>query len=357
MGGPHPYDLEFLGLRPGTEDLLEPGLKRFGQYTYVPPLRTLALPLWLRRLPIWALLALLLLLLAVLFLGGRKVGNVVADATKPSAALTAGRSPTVAKPIVSPAPARSPSPAPTPSIGNFGVKAGPKGAALAWSVRGAKKVTLDGKPVAPTGETPLTITKSHTYVLSASDAGGTVSRLLQVVPPPIKKLSVSLPTQHVDLPKIQQFTVHADPHTGALSLTWRIRGAEQRLLNGKPVGATGSEHVSRGGPGTYVLKALNGAGGTTSTLALPTPSAAKVQTSVLTLPAIPVFALRHPHAGQPPYTLTWRTTNAKTVTLDGATVAKTGSLILHPPLTTKHYVLVARNGNGQVTGNVQVTVK
>ena len=44
VGLPHGYELEFLGLRPGTEDLLEPGLKRFGQYTYVPPFRTLALP-------------------------------------------------------------------------------------------------------------------------------------------------------------------------------------------------------------------------------------------------------------------------------------------------------------------------
>src|SRR5665213_2952296 len=29
VGAPHVYEMEFLGIRPGTEDLLEPGLKRF----------------------------------------------------------------------------------------------------------------------------------------------------------------------------------------------------------------------------------------------------------------------------------------------------------------------------------------
>jgi hypothetical protein len=357
VGQPHPYDLEFLGLRPGTEDLLEPGLKRFGQYNYVPPIRALALPLWLRRLPLWALLGLLLLLIAVLFLGGRKVGGVVAQSAKPTATLTAIPTATPPKPTATPDPTAVPTQVPPPSVGNFGVQVSPDGSAsIAWAVKGAEQVTLDGKQVGPTGKLPIKVTKPQTFVLSASDVGGTVSRLLQVVPPPIKKLSVTLPPQHLDLPKIQQFSVSADKHTGVLTLSWKISGAEQRLLNNRPVAETGSERVSRTGPRTFVLKALNGAGTTSSALTLPTAPAPRSRTLVLQLPSIPVFTLIHPKAGRP-YSLMWKTINASGATLNGVAVPVNGSQILHPPLSTKTYVLVAHNSNGQVTGRVQVTVK
>ncbi len=357
VGQPHAYDLEFLGLRPGTEDLLEPGLKRFGQYTYVPPLRALALPLWLRRLPLWALLALLLLLIAVLFLGGRKVGSAVATSAKPTVTLTAIPTATTPKPTATVAPTAVPTLAPPPKVGNFGVQVSPGGkASIAWAVQGAKQVTLDGKKVGPTGTLPITVTKARTFVLSATDDGGTTSRLLQVVPPPIKKLTVTLPAQHLDLPKIQQFAVSADKHTGVLTIAWKITGAEQRLLNNQPIPVTGSEKISPTGPRTYLLKAVNGAGATTSELTLPKAPAPSSRTLVLKLPSIPAFTLSHPKVGQP-YSLVWQTTDATSATINGAAVPVTGSQILHPPLTTKTYILVARNRNGQVTGRVQVTVK
>jgi hypothetical protein len=246
---------------------------------------------------------------------------------------------------------------PPPKVGSFGVQVNPDGSAsIAWAVQDAKKVTLDGKQVAPSGKLPIKVTKARIFVLSASDVGGTVSRLLQVVPPPIKKLSVTLPTQRLNLPKIQQFSVSADKHTGALTVAWKIHGADRRLLNNRPVGAAGSERVSPSGPRTYVLKALNGAGTTTSALALPAPPAPRSRTLVLKLPSIAVFTLSHPKAGQP-YSLVWQTVNAVSATMNGAVVPVTGSQILHPPLTTKTYVLTARNGNGQVTGRVRVTVK
>jgi hypothetical protein len=230
------------------------------------------------------------------------------------------------------------------------------GASIAWAVQGAKQVTLDGKQVGPSGTLPIKVTKPQTVVLSASDPGGTTSRLLQVVPPPIKKLSVTLPPQHLDLPKIQQFAVSADKHTGALTIAWKISGAERTLLNGGKVAAAGSVKASPKGPRTFVLKALNGAGSTTSALTLPTAPAPRSQTLVLKLPSIPVFTLSHPKIGQP-YSLVWKSTDATSATLNGVAVPVTGSQILHPPLRTKTYVLIARNRNGQVTGRVQVTVK
>ena len=379
VGAPHAYELEFLGLRPGTEELLEPGLKRFGQFTYIPPVRTLALPPWFRRLPIWALIALLLLLLAGLFLGGRKVGSVVADSAKPTATLTTIATatlpkPTLPKPTVTLPKPKTTLPKPTakaaqttgstlvppPRVGSFGVQINPKGSAsLGWAVQGAKQVTLDGKPVGPTGQLPIKVVKARIFVLSASDMGGTVARLLQVVPPPTKKLSVSLPPQHIDLldlPRIQQFSVHTDMNTGALTITWKIQGANQHLLNNTSVGDTGSERVSPNGPRIFVLKAVNRAGVTTSALGLPSPPAPRSQTLVFKLPAIPLFILRHPRAGQP-YSLVWQTTNAAITTLNGVAVPPSGSQILRPPLSTKKYILVARNRYGQVTGRVRVIVK
>jgi hypothetical protein len=356
VGQPHAYELEFLGLKPSTEDLLEPGLKRFGHYTYVPPIRTLALPLWLRRLPIWALLALLLLLVAVLFLGGRKVGNVVADSAKPTATLTAIPTATMPKPTSTTSPTAVPTLVPPPSVGSFGVQVSPDGStSIAWAVKGAKQVTLDGKKVGATGKIPVKVTKAQTFVLSASDAGGTMSRLLQVVPPPIKKLSVALPPRHLNLPTIQQFSVSTDKRTGALALAWTINGADRCLLNNQPVAAIGSKKVTANDPRSLVLQALNGAGVTTSTLKLPSSPAPRSQTLVLKLPSIPVFTLNHPKAGHP-YSLVWQTINATSATINGVPVLVTGSQILHPPLKTMTYVLVARNRHAQVTGRVEVNV-
>ena len=143
------------------------------------------------------------------------MGSVVANSVKPTPTLTALPTATTPKPTSTPLPTAVPTLVPPPSVGTFGVQVSPDGgASIAWTVLGAKQVTLDGKQVGSTGKLPITIKKAQTFVLSASDAGGTVSRLLQVVPPPIKKLSVSLPTRHLDLPKIQQFSVSTNKQTG-----------------------------------------------------------------------------------------------------------------------------------------------
>lgn len=357
VGGPHLYELEFLGLKPGTDDLLEPGLKRFAQYTYVPPIRTLSLPRWLRRLPIWALLALLLLLIAVLFFGGRKVGNAIAHSTPATPTRTATASPTVPKPTATLVPTVVPTQVPPPKVGSFGVQVDPKGnAALAWAVQGAKQVTLDGKRVESSGNLAIKVVKPRTYVLSASDEAGTVSRFLEVVPPPIKKLSVTQPAQRLDLPSIRQFAIHADPRSGALTVTWQTQGSDQRTLNDKKIGAKGSAAVPVKGPRRYVLRAMNGAGVTTAILMLPAAPAPRARTVVLNLPSIPLFTLRHPHEGTP-YSLVWRTTNAVSATLNGVAVSTSGSQVLHPPLSSKRYILLVRNQSGQVRGQVEVVVK
>jgi phosphoribosylanthranilate isomerase len=54
-------------------------------------------------------------------------------------------------------------------------------------------------------------------------------------------------------------------------------------------------------------------------------------------------------------TLSWATSNAASVTLDGAAVAANGSRVVSPTSTTT-YSLVATNATGSVTSTVTVTV-
>lgn len=356
VGAPHPYELEFLGLRPGSEDLLEPGLKRYGQFTYVPPIRALALPRWLRRLPGWALLALLLLLLALLFLAGRSVGHAVARSSPPSPTRTIAATAAIQRPTTVPATA-IPTPAPPARITNFGIQIDPKGGAhLAWQVQGATKVTLDDRVVGASGQIPIQVKTPRVFVLSAISGAGTVARLLQVVPPSLKPLNLALPAQHLGLPVIRRFAVLADPHADALSLVWQTEGADRRFLNNQPVASSGSRALAMDGSRTYLLRAVNGAGTTAMLATLPPIPQPLARTVSLHLPSISLFTLRHPRDGQP-YTLVWRTTNAASVTLNGAAVPSSGSMVPPLPLVSKRYLLVARNGNGQVTGQVRVVVQ
>jgi hypothetical protein len=82
----------------------------------------------------------------------------------------------------------------------------------------------------PVGKIPFTVTKAETFVLSASDAGRTVSRVL-AVSPPIKKLSVTRPLRHLDLPTIQQVAVNAEPPSIRVFALGRISGRVQVIVS------------------------------------------------------------------------------------------------------------------------------
>src|SRR5438876_560789 len=73
FGQPHPYEIEFRapeGAGPAVDPFLadvDPALVRQARFTYLPPSAGLTLPPWLRRLPRWAFILLLLLLTLLLF--------------------------------------------------------------------------------------------------------------------------------------------------------------------------------------------------------------------------------------------------------------------------------------------------
>lgn len=333
VGEPHPYQLEFRALRPGTSDLLEPGLIRQAQFIYLPPIRALALPAWLRRLPIWALLLLLLLLpLLALFAGNRVGPHIFASAA----------------PAVSPASA-----ARLPQIGRFNVQANPRGVALAWAVAGAHTVRLNGHAVNPSGQQVLAQSAPRTLILEASGANGSTLQVLRLPQP----LTRALRPAHIAFPTIDRFALENDPRTGALRLVWHTTGATAATLNGVTVGPNGSRTLAGGArrSGQYVLRAQNVLGTAGATLIVP-GRPLEHTTVIVRLPTIVRFTLSQAHVGAP-YRLVWQARDSMHVTLNGRSTPATGSLALPAPLRSMRYLLVATNDNGQVGARVTLHVR
>jgi hypothetical protein len=317
---------------------------------------------------------LLLALLLLVFFAGNRTSALIAGSPTATEVPTATQavstasliSPTPAVPwtpvptattgvILNQSPLATPTLGPLPKINSFGVQVGPKGAlGLGWSVTGnPKSVQIDGKPVAPNGQLPLQLKGRRTIILSASGAGGTVSQILQVAPPPRATVAVVLSPVKPQLPVIR-FTTRPDPATGVLDLVWQVSGADSATLNNKPVPPSGSQPLTAGSASSFVLAATNALGTATTRLVLPSPPTPQVSHIVLSQPTIH-FTLVHPGTGQP-YTLQWQTTNATQVTLNGQPVSTSGAKPLPAPVQNGVYTLVAKNNDGQQT-QAQVLVQ
>jgi hypothetical protein len=249
---------------------------------------------------------------------------------------------------------------PLPAVERFGVHVATNGAAyLAWSVRLATGVTLNGQKVAARGSIRLAhaeLQQPTLWVLKATNRSGAVTQIAPLAPPLPLRISAVAPSQRVVAPAIPLFAVHQDPHSGSLTLTWRVRGADVIRLNAAPVAASGTQRVMPGGVTSYLLQASNGAGTTAARLVLPGQPPLQTQTVILRLPSIQEFTLVHSGDGRP-FTLAWRTQNARAVTLNSRPVAPAGSQLLHDPVHRSTYILVARNQMGQVEARLAVAVQ
>jgi hypothetical protein len=364
IGEPHPYDIEFRGVREGTSSLTaDPLLTRKARFTYEPRYTAGILPVWLRRLPIWALLLLPLLLLGLVFLVGNRVGAAVtsksaASTSTPQPATTPSATPISTVDFSIPAtvqPGTTSTAVPLPVVTDFRLQPGNKGSvSVHWQVSHAGTVLLNGKQVSPSGAQNVVVTTDSALVLSASNESGTVSQVLHVIPPPSTPVHVSQ-THVLSLPTIQQFTAQPDA-ASALHLVWHVLGADTVTMNGQPVAASGSQALPAGGPSSYVIKATNVVGTVAHTLVLPKPAAPQVNTVVIRQPTIVKFTVVHQQAGQP-YMLVWQTTDATSVALNGRQVPPSGSQALQAPIQAKSYQLVARNADGLTQAQIQVTVQ
>jgi len=345
IGQPHPYEIEFTA-RPRGEDgavvdgadgALAAGLTGQARFTYEPRLTALTLPRWLRALPLWLLALLALLLGLLLLLAGAGAGAVLAHGAQ------APRSPRVV-------------PIGLPVVKAFELRSKPKGGlALDWKTAGARGATLDGKPASPNGELPVSLDRTATHVLAVTGAGGTVVRVLRLIAPSAGP-GVNKPLTTPLLPRVKTFTARASARAGKLDLVWAVTGAQTVTLDGQVVVPQGRTIVSWVRGRTHKLKAINTLGTVTSTVILPvTPRPPLVYVLVVSPPKINDFSFRRPRLGHP-YELSWQTSKAANVTLDGRVVATHGVLPLPPPLKTGLHVLSAQNANGRSMARMRLVV-
>jgi hypothetical protein len=143
--------------------------------------------------------------------------------------------------------------------------------------------------------------------------------------------------------------ITADPATVAAgqtsTLSWQSQNATTVTLDGTAVSATGSQTVTAAQTTTYTLVAT-GVGGTQQATATVTVAPKPTVTFTATPSNI--------QQGQSSV-LAWQTTNATTVTLDGTTVAASGSWNVSPTRTA-YYDLVASGPGGTEKATVGVTV-
>jgi hypothetical protein len=134
-------------------------------------------------------------------------------------------------------------------------------------------------------------------------------------------------------------------------LTWATTNATTVTLDGAAVAATGSRVVSPTATRSYALVAT-GAGGNATANATITVTATPPPP---TLPTATLSAAPGTIQSGQSSTLTWATTNATTVTLDGAAVAATGSRVVSPT-ATRSYALVATGAGGNANANTTIIV-
>ncbi|MGA2158952.1 MAG: hypothetical protein ABSG90_07020 [Dehalococcoidia bacterium] len=237
-----------------------------------------------------------------------------------------------------------------PSIINFSANppiVTPGGSStLNWQVSDAASVAITPGigNVRLSGSTHVGPTSSKTYTLTATNAAGTVTATTTIM---VQSGSAIQP------PIVLSFTANpAGIINGTPSiLTWNIFGAtsvsiDQGIGN---VGASGSTPVHPGSSTIYTLTASNSAGGVTATTDI----------NVLTvtqLPVIQYFTLNPSTIFKGnSTTLSWQTSGATQVLLNGSPVATNGHMVISPP-SSQSYTLSVSNGFGNGYKTISLTV-
>jgi hypothetical protein len=194
-------------------------------------------------------------------------------------------------------------------------------------------------------------------VLSAANAGGTVSRMLVLQPPQTQASGDPVGAAQY-LPVVKQLTQTLDPKTGAPVLTWQVSSALSVMIDGRKVAASGRRAV-RAGPATYHLTATNKYGTVVSSLKVTNRAAAgagKITQVALRPPTIKSFTFQA-SSGPKGSSLQWQTTGAHLVLINGKRVGLSGVLAIGTPRTGQTYELLADNGylNSRSTLHVTTT--
>ncbi|MBM3862571.1 MAG: hypothetical protein FJ385_01270 [Verrucomicrobia bacterium] len=217
---------------------------------------------------------------------------------------------------------------------------------LAWSVVNADTVTIDQGigPVATTGTRPVNPIADTTYTLTATNAGGTVTRTVKVSVAPLQP------------PTITAFTANPSVLTvgDTSTLSWEVLNATTVSLspNVGLVSGSGSNTVLpiAAGTYTYTLLAINKSGPVSRSVSVRVNS--PVAPSIVSFTASPAAIV----AGDSSI-LSWQVINADTVSISPqpGTVSLSRSAGVSPT-ATQTYTLTATKGALTTTRQVTVTV-
>lgn len=224
-------------------------------------------------------------------------------------------------------------------------------ATLSWTTTNAMSVSIDNGVgnFDYTGSVNVTPTADTTYTLTATGKGGSVTC--------VKSITVTIPPAPPT--PAPTCTLTASPMSitsgNSSTLTWSTSNASSVSLNNNigGVAVSGNRSVSPTTNTTYVLTAT-GANGTSVTcsqaITVTTPPPAP-QAPTCSLTANPTTIVSGINA-----TLTWTTSNATGVTIQGGNASVSGSMTVAPTLNTT-YTLVATGQGGQtVTCTAPITV-
>ncbi len=221
---------------------------------------------------------------------------------------------------------------------------------LTWQVNSATQLSIDGRPVSPSGQQPARLGPAD-YSLTASNTYGTVHAILTVTQA-AGAGSVRVTNIALSPPTIRTFTIQPTGDGLGNIIQWQTAGAHLALINGKRVGLTGELAIGAPHPGqTYTLTADNGYLTSQITLRLAmTGGRASSGSFAVRLPVIAVLAVTGDANGK---FLTWQVIGARHASLGGKSVQPIGHAPAPPGSTT--IVLEASNDAGSVRKVVVVS--
>ncbi len=240
-----------------------------------------------------------------------------------------------------------PTPTPLPTCDSFtanptALPVGGGNTTLTWATTNATSVKLDGVAVAVDGSKTVAVTATKTYTLTVANASGTDTCTAHV--------TVATPTP---LPTCDSFT--ATPTSlpvggGNVTLAWQTTNATSVKLDGTAVSVDGSKVVNVTATKTFTLtvEGTNGSDSCTAHVTVATTTPLPTCDSFTANPtSLPI--------GGGNTTLTWATTNATSVKLDGVAVAVDGSKTV-AVTATKTFTLTVDGTNGTDSCTATVTV-
>ena len=219
---------------------------------------------------------------------------------------------------------------------------------LNWATTGATSVTITPgtfTSASASGSTTVSPASTTTYMLTASNAAGSVNA------------TVTVAVQAADLPLIKSFTASSASISmgGTSTLSWATTGATAVAITPgtfTSASASGSRAVSPTATTTYTLTATNAAGSVKATVTVAVQAA--------NLPLIKSFTASSASISVGgTSTLSWTTTGATAMTITPGTftsASASGSRAVSPTATTT-YTLTATNAAGSVKAAVTVAVQ